>query len=35
MLAMSIRIQYSKLKKEKNSATIAVEVLINQNTTIP
>jgi len=28
MPAMSIRVQYSKSKKEKNSVNIAVEVLI-------
>jgi len=35
MPAMSIEVQYSKPKKEKNHATIATEVLIKQNATIP
>jgi len=31
---MSTGVRYSKSKKEKNSANIAVEVLIRQNATI-
>jgi len=34
MPAMSTEVRYSKSKKEKNFANIAVEVLIRQNVTI-
>jgi len=34
MPAMSTGVRYSKLKKAKNSANIAVKALIRQNTTI-
>jgi len=33
MLAMNTKVQYSKSKKEKNSANIAVEVLTKHNYT--